>query len=110
MGEGINKMAIGPIENATIARLQDYTTVKQQEDQRAMLTQEHLGAQTQKNVEEKSFTVQKNENASLQNQRQDPREKGKNAYAGDGGSQRKKAPVQERVVKKTNGSSFDIKI
>lgn len=104
-------MAIGPIENATIARLQDYTTIKHQEDQRAALTQEQIGTQTQKNVEEKSFTVQKNENASLQGQKHDPREKGKNAYSGDGGRDRKpKENVEKVVVKGTKKSSFDIKI
>jgi len=104
-------MAIGPIENATIARLQDFTTIKHQEDQRAALTQEHIGMQTQKNVEEKSFTVQKNENASLQQQKHDPRDKGKNGYAGDGGTGRKSVETKDKVVvKKAGRSSFDIKI
>lgn len=102
-------MAIGPIENATIARLQDFSTMKHFEDQKALQTQGHISDQIQKNTEEKPHVVQKQEGASASKNRMDENSGG-SGYYGDGGKNRKKKEPTEKMVVKNNFHGFDMKI
>ncbi|MBR1852256.1 MAG: hypothetical protein IJ794_03630 [Lachnospiraceae bacterium] len=102
-------MAIGGIDLTTISRTQDYTTIKQNEDNKAMMDQVNLGHQEQKNEETKATTVQDGSNAEWYNKKQDGRDKSNNEYAGDGGRKRQKKETTDRVVVKGRGG-FDLKI
>ena len=88
-------MAFGSLEIASIPRTQDYTVMKQNEDNKGAFQQMTLGQQTQKHTEQLTKEVHK--------------EKGNNEYAGNGGKRRKKQPEDGVVVKKEH-QGFDIKI
>ena len=102
-------MAIGGIDLTTISRTQDYTTIKQNEDNKSMMDQNNLIHQDQKNETAKATTVVDSDNADWHNKKQDAREKGSNEYAGDGGKKRNKRESQDRVIVKGRGG-FDLKI
>ena len=100
-------MAFGSIEFTTISRAQDYSTIKQNEDNKGLVDQTNFSQQMQKSVEQRAREVHSSDNTQWQEQKPDAREKGKNEYYGDGGKNRKKP--QDRVVKKGPGG-FDVKI
>lgn len=103
-------MAFGSIEFTTISRAQDYTTIKQNEDNKAFIDQTNLGHIAQQNEDIKANTVVDSQNADWHNKRQDAREKGSNEYAGDGGQKRgRKEEPDGRVIIKGQGG-FDLKI
>lgn len=104
-------MAIGPIEmQGTIARAQDYSTIKQNEDYKGIIDQNNFQNQFKKEVNERPHQVNNKDNADYQNKKFDAKDKGSGEYAGDGGKERKdKKGTEGRVVLKGN-HSFDIKI
>ncbi|MBP3204520.1 MAG: hypothetical protein J6M66_03750 [Lachnospiraceae bacterium] len=102
-------MAIGGIDLTTMSRAQDYTAIKQNEDNKGMMDQVNLVHQGQKNEETKATTVHDSANADWYNKKQDGRDKGNNEYAGDGGRKREKKATIDRVVVKGRGG-FDLKI
>lgn len=102
-------MAFGTIEIATVGRAQDYTTIKHNEDNKAMLDQSNLGQQAQRTEQQRANTVTDSQSADWHNKKQDARDKGSNEYSGDGGRKRRREDGQaDRVVVK--GGGFDIKI
>ncbi len=103
-------MAIGSIEFTTISRAQEYSAIKQNEDNKGMVDQTNFSAQVQKTTEQRSQEVYSADNAGWQQSHPDARDKGKGSYEGDGGKKRKKTevPVQRVVVKGQGG--FDIKV
>lgn len=102
-------MAFGSIELGTIARSQDYTTIKQSEDNKGVAQQNNLVYQMQQETEQKTRQVTHSDNADWQQKKFDAREKGNGSYAGDGGSKKKKKEPDGRVL--INGrEGFDIKI
>lgn len=102
-------MAGGMIELGVVGRTQDYTTIKHNEDNKAMLDQTNLGQQAQRTEEQKASTVTDRQNADWHNKKQDARDKGSNEYAGDGGKKRRRNDESDRVVVKGQGG-FDMKI
>lgn len=102
-------MAFGAIEFNTISRAQDYTTIKQNEDNKTMVDQTNLGQQAQRTEDQRANSVRSGDQSEWQNKRQDAREKGSNEYAGDGGRRRRKEDQGGRVVVKGQGG-FDMKI
>lgn len=102
-------MAFGTIEIATIGRAQDYTTIKHNEDNKAMIDQTNLGQQAQRTEQQRASTVTDSQNADWHNKKQDARDKGSNEYSGDGGKNRRRDEQAERVVVKGRGG-FDMKI
>lgn len=101
-------MAINPIDIAAVTRVQDYTTMKHNEDHHAANQQGMLTTQTEKSVEQRATEVVRQDQAKWHESGTDPREKGKNEYQGDGGKKRKKEKHEQVIV---NGrKSFDIKI
>lgn len=103
-------MAFGSIEFTTISRAQDYSTIKQNEDNKGMIDQGHIVDHVQKTTEQRSHEVQGSDDTRWQERKPDAREKGSNEYSGDGGRKRSKdgKPKERMVVKGTNG--FDMKI
>lgn len=102
-------MAFGSIEIATIARTQDFTTIKHNEDSKGSMMQMTAGEKVQKDTTQKVRQVNKQDEAVWQNKKFDAKDKGAGTYHGDGGKNRKGNPKQSVVVKGTSGG-FDIKI
>ncbi len=102
-------MAFGTIEFTTISRANDYSAIKQNEDNKGMVDQGNITAHVQKTTEQKSREVNSSDNAVWQEKQPDAREKGSNEYAGDGGRRRRETKPKERMVVKGQGG-FDMKI
>lgn len=102
-------MAFGSIDLTTVSRAQDYTIVKQNEDNKGFVDQSVIGQQNQKNTRQRMQEVNQHDNADYHQRGFDAREKGDNEYAGDGGKNRKKQKPHEQVI--VNGhKSFDMKV
>lgn len=101
-------MAFGSIGITTVTRTQDYTTIKQNEDNKAMIDQSHVGHHIQKETKQRAQQVSESDNTEWHNKKFDAKEKGDNEYSGDGGRQRREEPKEKVVVKGHQG--FDIKI
>ena len=94
-------MSFGSLEVASIPRTQDYTTMKQNEDNKGAFQQMTLGEHAQK----------QSDNADWYTGQYDAKEKGKNEYAGNGGKHRKKENSEkDGVVVTKQHQGFDIKI
>lgn len=99
----------GAIELTTVSRAQDYTTIKQNEDNRGMIAQTQLGQQQQKDEKLRATQVRDGDNTQWQNRKFDARDKGSNEYQGDGGRRRKDG--QSNAQTANNGHrGFDMKI
>lgn len=105
-------MAIGSVVlNGTIQRAQDYATVKQNEDNKAVSDQTNFQTQFSKQVQEKSTQVRRGDDANGADKRHDAKEKGKNEYYGDGGRRRQEnGRNKDGIVIQKNSSGFDMKI
>ena len=105
-------MALGPIElNVTVTRVQDYTTIKHNEDMRPNIQQMDISQNTIKEANHKASYVDKKDEANNEQKKQDAKEQGKNKYMGDGGKNRPgaKNPKEGAVVKKQQGG-FDFRV
>ena len=83
-------MAFGSIEIVSLTRTQEYTTIKQQEDNKGFVNQTNIGQQLEKKTEQLAREVNSSDNAQWQNKKFDAREKGSNEYSGDGGKKLRK--------------------
>lgn len=99
---------MGSIGITTIPRVQDFTAIKQQEDNRAALVQTNLNNQSTKEIQNRAAQVNETQEAQWQQKKFDAREKGSNEYSGDGGKRRQTKPTEKVVVKGQQG--FDMKI
>lgn len=108
-------MSINRIElQGQITRAQDYTTIKQNEDNKGMTDQSNFQTQFHKQLDQKMNQVHHGENADNPNKKYDAKEKGDGQYSGDGGKNRQKEDDRDKkadgkVMVKTR-SRFDIKI
>lgn len=103
-------MAMGAIELGTVVRSQDYTTIKQNEDNKNTAQQSLLVQDREKEDTQKTKQVNQSDNAEWQQKKFDARDKGNGSYEGDGGSKRKKEKEPDgKVILKGRGG-FDIKI
>ena len=103
-------MAMGVMEIAAITRTQDFTTVKQNEDNRSIIQQSNMVQNMNREEENKPKQVAQSENAEWMNKKFDAREKGNGSYSGNGGENRKKRQEPDGVVKLKSQGGFDIKI
>lgn len=95
-----------------VTRAQDFTTIKQNEDNKGMVDQTNFHRQFDQTVDNRLRQVNQSDHAENQNKRFDAKEKGSQSYEGDGGQRRKKEDKKEedgKVFLKGRGS-FDIKI
>ncbi len=92
----------------SIPRVQDFTTIKQQEDNRAALAQTNLNNQNTKEIQNRAEQVTQMQETQWQQKKFDAREKGSNEYTGDGGKRRQSKQTAKVVVKGQQG--FDMKI
>lgn len=104
-------MAISPlVTQGTIARAQDFTTIKHNENQKGLIDQSNFQQQFKKEVNERPNQVNRQDNADFHNRKFDAKDKGDNQYSGDGGKNRRKQEEElGKVVIKGRGS-FDMKI
>lgn len=106
-------MAISPIlNNAMIQRTDDVGVIKHQQDTKPVVEQQNAMTQVNKKVEEKRREVVNPNDADKTDTHADAREKGKNKYFFRKKEAKKSASEvsEDRVVKKTTGGSFDIKV
>lgn len=102
-------MAFGSMQITSITRSQDYTTIKQNEDNKGFTDQMNIGQNVQKETEQKAREVHSSDNSDWHSRQFDAKDKGDNEYSGDGGQRNKREEKKEQVV--VNGHrSFDIKI
>lgn len=96
------------LDIAAMARTQDFSTIKQFEDNKAALAQMNMLHQSGKEIQNRAKQVSNTEETQWQNKRFDAKDKGDNQYAGDGGKNRRGKQI-EKVVKKGQ-QGFDVKI
>lgn len=101
-------MAFGSIELTTISRAQDYSAIKHNEDNKAMLDQTNGQVQVQKNEMQKTRQVHSSDNTEWHDDKPDARKKGNGEYYGDGGRRRKQQSGEQAAIKGKSG--FDVKI
>lgn len=97
------------LQIATITRTQDFTAIKQNEDNKGLIQQAAMGQEQKKEIEHRAQEVHKRDNSDWHNRKFDAKEKGANEYSGNGGSRRRKQEPREQVVVK-NRQGFDMKI
>lgn len=105
-------MSIGPIElNGVISRTQDFSTIKQHEDQKGQIDQNNFQNQFHKEINSKSTQVHHADDAENDEYRYDAKEKGNNEYDDSGKKKREKKKKEEEGKVLIKGQShFDIKI
>lgn len=103
-------MAFGTIEIVSLTRTQDYTAMKQNEDNKGMIHQTSLGQRMEKKTEQLTREVHSSDNSDWQNKKFDAREKGSNEYAGDGGKKRRGTEQKQDQVIVKGHQGFDMKI
>lgn len=106
-------MAITPIMfHATVQRTQDFTTMKQNENNKGMVDQGNFQMKMDKEIKLQLSNVRTADNAEKKGDNSDAKEKGNGTYAGDGGKRRpkqKESAKEDKVLKK-EGSHFDMSI
>lgn len=102
-------MAMGSLVISTLPRTQDFSTLKQNEDNRGIVNQMNLHEQHVKTVEQHIKQVRHGDNTDLNNEKFDAKEKGKNEYYSDGVKKKNKKKSEDRVVNK-NYQGFDMKV
>lgn len=105
-------MSISRVEiQGQITRAQDFTTIKQNEDNKGLVDQSNFQHQSERNVDNRLHQVNRGDQTENRQKRFDAKEKGSNAYSGDGGQKRKRqdAETEGKVLVKGQ-SSFDMKI
>ena len=101
-------MAIGIVElQGTINRTQDFQQFQQYENEKGMIYQNNQQTQVEQNVEDKLNLVHEKENAAEDTEANDEGSGG--MYGGDGGRNRQKKKLKDRIVKKST-MAFDVKI
>lgn len=106
-------MALGSIDLTTISRSQDFSGLKQNEDNRGMVAQTNITQDFRKTTEQRIREVHSSDDPEWYRRNPDAKEKGSNEYSGDGGKRRKNSGPQEKVVikgKSAGVSGFDMKI
>ena len=105
-------MAIGPIElNGAMTRLQDFTSLKHNEDTKGVVDQTNFQTEFHKEIDNKLTQVHKGDDTLYGEEKYDAKEKGHGSYESDGGKRRKQENKKSsgKVVPKSY-KSFDIKI
>ncbi|MBQ9141592.1 MAG: hypothetical protein IJX63_07340 [Lachnospiraceae bacterium] len=103
-------MAMGTINIVTMTRSQDFTAIKQNEDNKSAMTQMALGQKEDKEIKQRSQQVVQKEETQWHQRKFDAREQGDNQYAGDGGRYRKNGKQVDQVIVKGQQGGFDVKI
>lgn len=106
-------MSIRPVDiSGMIQRTDDVGLYKHQQDSKPAVEQQHVQTQMVKKAEELRHQVMTPENGSKTDTHADAREKGKNSYFFRKKSNKKKQEElpEDRIIMKTSGGSFDMKV
>lgn len=105
-------MAIGSISlQGQISRAQDFSTIKQNEDNKVQVDQGNFQTHFNKEVNQNLNRVHHSDDPENQGKKYDAKEKGNGEYSGDGGKQRKNQKNEENPQNRTKGQrGFDIRI
>ena len=105
-------MSIRPVVmSGMIQRTDDISTIKHQQDNKPMVEQHNLQSQIAKREDKLSHQVMTSEDSAKADTHADAREEGKNKYFFRKKSQKKtEEQTQDRVVNKTMGGGFDMKV
>lgn len=107
-------MSIRPVDlNGMIQSTQDVSNYKQQEDNRPVVQQHNIEVQQQKDEDHLTHQVQQSQEKENEGYRYDAKEKGNNSYDGNGKKkkgQKKEQKSDGKVLIKSQGGSFDVKI
>ena len=95
-----------------VTRAQDMSAIKQNDDNRAFITQMNMQRIGEDEVEVRARQVQEKADTENEPGRHDAREKGNNQYYGDGGKRRKREDgvIRRRGPDDTMIVGFDIKV
>lgn len=106
-------MAVSLVElNGMIGRTQEFSALKQSEDNRPLVEQANMQIRHEKEIDANAGKVQATDEADKMQNHADAKEKGNGNYMGDGGKKRnpkEKVPQDGKVVLKGT-SHFDISI
>lgn len=105
-------MSISRVEiQGQVTRAQDFTTIKQNEDNKGMVDQSNFQQQSVRDADNRMHQVNRGDQTENRQKRFDAKEQGSNTYSGDGGQKRKRQDAKEdgKVLVKGR-SSFDMKI
>lgn len=106
-------MAVSPIlNNAMIQRTDDVGVLKHQQDVKPAIEQQNAMTQVEKKTEESRRQVTTKDDTDKTDTHADAREEGKNTYFSQKKSRKDAQPkkTEDRVIKKTMGGGFDIKV
>lgn len=106
-------MGLGPMEiSGSITRVMDFANMKQADDNRVNVDQANFQGQMHKEINNRSTTVERGNDANNNQKKFDAKEKGSNEYYGDGGRRRSDENRNRDgfVRAKTGTSTFDIRI
>ena len=105
-------MAIGSISlQGQVTRAQDFSTIKQNEDNKVMVDQGNFQSHFNKEVKQNLSRVHQSDDTENPNKKYDAKEKGNGQYSGDGGKNRKKQESDGAAKKQTKlQHSFDMRI
>lgn len=111
--KGSDGMGVSPLlMNGIVGRTQDYSTIKQNEDNKYLVDQLNAHTQFEHKVNQHISTVREADDTENRNKKFDAKEKGDGQYSGDGGNKRKNQESMkqsDKVIIKNKGG-FDIKI
>ena len=105
-------MTIRPVDfSGMMQRSQDVSTLKQHEDQRPVVEQQHIEHKEEKKVEHRLHQVNGSEKKDETQTRHDAREEGRNKYFANPNAKKKKREEIDKVTpKELHSGGFDIKI
>lgn len=103
-------MAIGSISlQGQISRAQDFSTIKQNEDNKVIVDQGNFQSHFNKEVNQNLNRVHQSDNTENQGKKFDAKEKGNGEYSGDGG-RRRKGQEQDSKERQIPRRGFDMKV
>lgn len=106
-------MTISRVElQGQVTRAQDFTTLKQNADNKGTVDQSNFQRQFDQTVDNRVRQVNQGQQAENEGKRFDAKDEGNGSYAGDGGRRRQKEKKEQNdgKVMIKGQSSFDMKI
>lgn len=103
-------MALGSISlQGQISRAQDFSTMKQNEDNKVVVDQGNFQSHFKKEVDQNLSRVHQSDDTENQGKKFDAKEKGNGEYSGDGG-RRRKGQEQNAKEQQVIRRGFDMKV
>lgn len=101
---------MGVMDIAAITRSQDYTTLKQNDDNKGIMQQSNLVQNMHREENIKTRQVNHSDNTEWMNKKFDAKEKSNSAYGENDKGKKRKKKEPDGIVKRKDRGGFDIKI